>query len=379
MQLQLGTHDDDRTAGIVDALAEQVLAETALLALQHVGEGLQRTLVGARDDPAATAIVEQGVHGFLQHPLFVADDNVRRAQLDQALQAVIPVDHPAIEIVQVGGRKAAAVQRHQRTQFRRDHRNDRHDHPFRLVAGLHERLKDLEPLGGLLLLHFRRIVGELAAQAVGFFGQINGHQEVADGFRADLGGEAVVAELILVTHEVVFGQQLMLLQRRETRLGHDVLFEVQDPLDVLQRHVEHHRDTRRQGLQEPDMRDRGRELDVAHPLTTHPREGDLNAALFADDALVLHALVLAAQALVVLRRSEDPGAEQTVALRLEGPVVDRLRLLDLAKGPAADLFRAGERDADLVEGRQSLDRIEDIEDFLVHRSSFWRATARLWV
>ena len=37
VQLQLGADDDDRTARVVDALAEQVLAEAPLLALQHVG------------------------------------------------------------------------------------------------------------------------------------------------------------------------------------------------------------------------------------------------------------------------------------------------------------------------------------------------------
>jgi hypothetical protein len=53
---------------------------------------------------------------------------------------------------------------------------------------------------------------------------------------------------------------------------------------------------------------------------------------------VLQALVLAAQALVVLDRAEDLGAEQAVAFRLEGPVVDRLGLLDLAERPRADLL-----------------------------------------
>ena len=38
VQLQLRTDDDHRAAGIIDALAEQVLAEAALLALQHVAE-----------------------------------------------------------------------------------------------------------------------------------------------------------------------------------------------------------------------------------------------------------------------------------------------------------------------------------------------------
>ena len=40
----------------------------------------------------------------------------------QALEAVVAVDDAAVEVVQVGGREAAAVQRHQRAQVRRQHR-----------------------------------------------------------------------------------------------------------------------------------------------------------------------------------------------------------------------------------------------------------------
>ena len=103
---------------------------------------------------------------------------------------------------------------------------------------------------------------------------------------------------------------------------------------------------RRQALQEPDVRDRRGEVDVAHALAAHLRLDDLDAALLADDAAVLHALVLAAVALVVLGRTEDLGAEEPVALRLEGAVVDGLRLLHLAVRPRPDLVRRGERDAD---------------------------------
>ena len=78
----------------------------------------------------------------------------------------------------------------------------------------------------------------------------------------------------------------------------------------------------RQGLQVPDVRDRARELDVAHPLPANLREGHLHPALLAHHPAVLQALVLPAQALVVLDRPEDLGAEQPVALRLEGAVVE---------------------------------------------------------
>ena len=98
------------------------------------------------------------------------------------------------------------------------------------------------------------------------------------------------------------------------------------------------------------MRDGSGELDMAHAVAPDARKRDLDAALLADDALVLHALVLAAQALVVLDRPEDARAEEAVTLRLEGAVVDGLRLLDLAVGPGKDLLRARQRDLDLIEG-----------------------------
>src|SRR5690606_13994992 len=91
-----------------------------------------------------------------------------------------------------------------------------------------------------------------------------------------------------------------------------------------------------------------------------------DAALLADDALVLHALVLAAQALIVLDRPEDARAEQAVALGLEGTVVDRLRLLDLTERPRRDLVGAGDRDADRIECLHRRLRIEKVHDLLVH-------------
>ena len=132
-------------------------------------------------------------------------------------------------------------------------------------------------------------------------------------------------------------------------IEHDVGFEIQDALEILQRHVEQKPDARGQRLQEPDMRDRRGERDVAHALAPHARQRHLDAALLADDALVLHALVLAAQALVVLDRPEDARAEQAVTLGLERAVVDRLGLLDLAERPRQNLLGARDRDLDLVE------------------------------
>src|SRR5215472_10448524 len=103
VEAQLRAHHDDRAPGVVDALAEQVLPEAPLLALDHVGERLERALVGSGDGTAAAAVVEQRIHRFLQHALLVAHDDVGRVELEQPAQAVVAVDDAAIEIVEVAG------------------------------------------------------------------------------------------------------------------------------------------------------------------------------------------------------------------------------------------------------------------------------------
>src|SRR5215472_8661944 len=105
---------------------------------------------------------------------------------------------------------------------------------------------------------------------------------------------------------------------------------------------------------------------MAHAVAPHLGERHLDAALLADDAAILHALVLAAQALVVLDRTEDAGAEQPVALRLEGPVVDRLRLLDLTERPGPDALRARDRDLDLIEALGARRLAEGGHQLMVH-------------
>ena len=79
-----------RLAGGLDVahgagLHQALLAEAALLALEHVAQRLQRPVVGAGDRAAAAPVVDQGVHRLLEHALLIADDDIRGAQLQQAL------------------------------------------------------------------------------------------------------------------------------------------------------------------------------------------------------------------------------------------------------------------------------------------------------
>src|SRR5205807_3119079 len=101
----------------------------------------------------------------------------------------------------------------------------------------------------------------------------------------------------------------------------------------------------RHALEEPDVRDRGGQVDVAHPLAADLGARHLDAAALADDPLVADPLVLTAVALPVLGGPEDALAEEPVLLGLERSVVDGLGLGDLAGAPGADLL--GGRQADL--------------------------------
>ena len=156
MQLEVRADDDDRAARVVHPLAEQVLAEPALLALQHVRQGLERAVARTRHRAAAAAVVEQRVDGLLEHALLVVDDDLGRAEVEQPLQPVVAVDDAAVEVVQVRGGEAATVELHHRAQVGRDHRHGLEDHGPRVVDApavvvpAVEGGDDLQPLDRLL-------------------------------------------------------------------------------------------------------------------------------------------------------------------------------------------------------------------------------------
>src|SRR5437660_219287 len=129
----------------------------------------------------------------------------------------------------------------------------------------------------------------------------------------------------------------------------DVFGEVEDLLERARSHVEQQADAAGRALHEPDVRHRRSQLDVAHALATHLGARDLDAALVADDALVAHALVLAAGALPVLLRSKHALAEQAATPGLKRGAVAGCGLGPFATRPRPDLIRRGEGDPYRVE------------------------------
>ena len=343
VDLEVRTDDDNRTAGVVNTLAEQVLTEAALLALQHIGQRLECAVVRTGDRAAAAAVVDERVNRFLKHTLLVAHDDIRCAQLKQALQTVVAVDDAAVQVVQVARCEAAAVQLYHRTDLRRDDRNNVHDHPLRAVMRQAERLDDLKALDDaqtLLAGSLAQLCGQLLGQLV----EVELCEQLLDGLRAHAGTEIV---LVLFAHIAVLGlgEDLLLHERRVARINDNIVGEVQDLLQNARADVEDQTHAGRNALEVPDVRYRRCQLDVAHALAANLGLGDLNAALVADLALEADLLVLAAVALPVLGWAKDTLAEQAVAFRLERAVVNGFGLFNFTVGPFAD--QVGGRQTDL--------------------------------
>ena len=178
--------------------------------------------------------------------------------------------------------------------------------------------------------------------------QIHSSQQLEDSLGTHAGVE-VVAELFQRFKVLLVVQQLTLFKGGHARLDNNVALEIEYAFDITQGHVQQQADTGRQGLQEPDVSHRRRQFNVTHALTTDLGQRDFNATLFTDHTAVLEALVLAAQALVVLHRAKDLGTEQAVTLRLKGTVVDGFRLFNFAVGPGPDHLRGCQADSNGIE------------------------------
>ena len=361
--LEFGTYDDDGTTGIVDALTEEVLAETALLTLEGVGERLEGTVAFALDGAALAAVVEKAVDGFLEHAFLIAQDDVGGFDLDETLETVVANEDATIEVVEVGGGETAAVEGNEGTEFGRGDGDDLHDHPLGFVAifGCAERFDHLQTLEGFALAGYGTVAVGAVAQFVGEAVEVDAPQEFEDGLGAHLGDELVgvgVFEILVLGGELVegvevfvFGEQVVdgELVGEGTGLYDDIALVVDDHVELLGGDAKKVAHLVGQGTEIPDVCDGYDELDVSGAFATHFLFGHFHTATVADDAFIANALVLAAMALVVLGGTEDAFAEQAVALGLVGSVVDGFGLQHFAVGVGLNLFGRGQSDGDLSE------------------------------
>ena len=210
VKLQLRSDHDDGTTRVVDALSEKVLTETSLLALEHVGERLERAVSRTGDGTTTTTVVEQRVHRFLQHALFVVLDDLRSHLLVEPLEAVVAVDDSAVQVVEVRRRETSTVQLHHRAKVRRDHGDHTQHHRLGqwhvagvLTGGNEERVDHAQALDCAnlaLTLAVRDFVAEDFGFGLELFAVVLTEvlQDVLDCFSAHESGEVGLVKSRLV-------------------------------------------------------------------------------------------------------------------------------------------------------------------------------------
>ena len=220
----------------------------------------------------------------------------------------------------------------------------------------------------LLRLQLGCRLGDLLSNLLAHLVEVERHEHIANRFGADAGLERILTILFLRLEEILFREKLTGLQRREPWLDHHIVLEIKNTLQILQPHVEQKADARRKRFQEPDVRYRRSQLDVAHAVAAHFRQRHFHATLFADDAFVLHALIFAAKTFIVFDGTKNARTKQTITLRLERTVINRLWFLYFAVRPGKYFLWTCNRDANLVEYLSLHLRAEEIRDLLIHSS-----------
>ena len=129
VEFQVRADNDHRAARIIDPLTQEILAKAALFAFKHIAQGLQGAIPRTGHRPASPAVVDKRINGFLEHSLLVADNNIGSPQVEKPLQAIVAVNYPAVEIIQIRCGKTAPVQLDHGSQVGRDYRNNIEDHP----------------------------------------------------------------------------------------------------------------------------------------------------------------------------------------------------------------------------------------------------------
>ena len=127
---KIRTYNDDGTSRKVDTFPKEVLAKTSLFPFDDLTQRLQRSFIGTLDGIATAAVIDESIHGFLEHTLFVAHDNIGRIQIHEAFETLVAVYDAAIKVVHVTNGKFPSIECHEWTEIRWQYRNDCKHHPF---------------------------------------------------------------------------------------------------------------------------------------------------------------------------------------------------------------------------------------------------------
>src|SRR5687767_2796364 len=92
------------------------------------------------------------------------------------------------------------------------------------------------------------------------------------------------------------------------------------------------------------MNNRHHQFNMAHAFTTYFLFRYLHTAAVANDSFITNTFVLTAGTLIILNRTKNPFAEQTISFRLVSTIVNGFRLKHLSVRPFQDAVGRSQSD-----------------------------------
>ena len=253
------------------------------------------------------AVVQQSVHGILEHAFLVLEQDLRSVLIKHLPQSIVAVDHPAVQLVEVVGCKSASLQLNEGPKVWRNHRDTGHDHVRGLSAIVDESRDDVQLLDCFCTV-LTRLAFDPDKEIVAHFVQV----KVLEEFEERLGTlpddelltlDLAIAELF-ISHKLFAHKSLGIAWVQDKPAA-----EIDDLLDSLAGHLEEKRNVVDSVAEVPDMCDRSVEFDVPHALAANVGIGYFDVTFVTDLPLEAFPLELATTALKALGRPEDDLAE----------------------------------------------------------------------
>ena len=149
--------------------------------------------------------------------------------------------------------------------------------------------------------------------------------------------------------ELCDGESVVFCEINNQVMDCNVFLIIDDGVEFLSRDTKQCSHLRRQRTEIPDMCYGNDEFDMTHTLSTHFLLCYFDTATLADDTFITDTFVLTTMALIVLSRTKDALAEETVTLRFVGTIVNRFRFEHFTAGQSHNLVRGSKTNSDLGE------------------------------
>src|SRR5450755_852051 len=192
VQVQVQAHTYDAAPGVIDAFAQQIAPEAALLPFERLRQTFEWVSACSSQWAFSTRIVKESIAGLLQQLFLIVQDHVGSAAFQKFLDPSIAMKDPFIERIQIGGGQTPSSHTDERPQVGRQHRDDIQDGPGGLDPRTAKRLHDLQSPDRFLLVV--ALLAKHLAEGCRKHVEVQRIETLANRLRPGLGMETVANE-----------------------------------------------------------------------------------------------------------------------------------------------------------------------------------------